>query len=93
MYRDISALAKTSAVSLLMIAYIVFVVVWRGFSLPAAERGGPAGDLPFIGSGIFQAIGVISFAFVCHHNTFLIYGSLATPTIDRFAIVTRLSTV
>jgi len=42
--------------------------------------------------GVFQAIGVISFAFVCHHNSLLIYGSLKTPTLDRFAMVTHVST-
>jgi len=35
---------------------------------------------------------VISFAFVCHHNSLLIYGSLRTPTLDRFAKVTHIST-
>lgn len=45
-----------------------------------------------INDGIFQAIGVISFAFVCHHNSLLIYGSLRKPTLDRFARVTHFST-
>ena len=31
-------------------------------------------------------------AFVCHHNSLLIYGSLEKPTIDRFAKVTHIST-
>lgn len=31
-------------------------------------------------------------AFVCHHNSLLIYGSLRTPTIDRFSKVTHIST-
>ncbi len=30
-------------------------------------------------------------AFVCHHNSLLIYGSLKTPTLDRFAKVTHYS--
>lgn len=42
--------------------------------------------------GVFEAIGVISFAFVCHHNSLLIYGSLKQPTLDRFAQVTHVST-
>ncbi len=29
---------------------------------------------------------------MCHHNSLLIYGSLKTPTIDRFARVTHIST-
>ncbi|KAI9706252.1 MAG: hypothetical protein M1820_004827 [Bogoriella megaspora] len=31
-------------------------------------------------------------AFVCHHNSLLIYGSLKKPTLDRFARVTHFST-
>lgn len=31
-------------------------------------------------------------AFVCHHNSLLIYGSLRTPTIDNFSRVTHYST-
>ena len=38
-----------------------------------------------------QAVGVISFAFVCHHATFLICGSLHNPTRKRWASVTRIS--
>lgn len=29
---------------------------------------------------------------MCHHNSLLIYGSLKTPTIDRFSLVTHYST-
>ena len=31
-------------------------------------------------------------AFVCHHNSLLIYGALKKPTIDRFSTVTHFST-
>ncbi len=36
----------------------------------------------------FSALGTISFAFVCHHQTFLVLGSLANATPRRFAITT-----
>lgn len=94
-----------------MIVIIVTVVI-QGFLTPTADRGGFTTPLLTINSGIFQAIGVISFgkwmdpfaplesrqvlilclAFVCHHNSLLIYGSLETPTIDRFSRVTHMST-
>jgi len=32
-------------------------------------------------------------AFVCHHNSLLIYGALKKPTIDRFSTVTHFSTI
>jgi sodium-coupled neutral amino acid transporter 11 len=36
----------------------------------------------------FSALGTISFAFVCHHQTFLVLGSLNNATPRRFAITT-----
>jgi solute carrier family 38 (sodium-coupled neutral amino acid transporter), member 11 len=70
---------------------IIFTVVTQGPMQPPDLRGQLKGSL-LINSGVFQAIGVISFAFVCHHNSLLIYGSLKTPTMDRFAKVTHYST-
>ncbi|KAI8814266.1 AAAP amino acid permease [Cladochytrium replicatum] len=91
LYRDITALSKTSLVSLVAILLITIAVCVRGPQLPAESKG-TSGGMTVINGGLFQAIGVISFAFVCHHNTFLIYGSLHKPTIDRMAVVTHLST-
>ncbi|KAJ3181600.1 hypothetical protein HDU85_003542 [Gaertneriomyces sp. JEL0708] len=91
LYRDISKLAKTSAVSLLAIAFIVMTVVVAG-PMESVDRKGVEDPWTVIRPGVVNAVGVISFAFVCHHNTFLIYGSLKKPTMDRFAIVTHLST-
>ena len=70
---------------------IIITVVTQSFRVPAESRGQLRGHL-IINEGIFEAIGVISFAFVCHHNSLLIYGSLRKPTIDRFARVTHYST-
>jgi sodium-coupled neutral amino acid transporter 11 len=70
---------------------IIITVLTQGVRVPASSRG-PIRDSLIINNGFFQAIGVISFAFVCHHNSLLIYGSLKRPTIDRFALVTHYST-
>ena len=70
---------------------IIFTIVTQGPRQPANIRGQLKGSL-IINDGVFQAIGVISFAFVCHHNSLLIYGSLRKPTMDRFATVTHYST-
>lgn len=72
---------------------IVTSVLIEGPHVPPELKGDPSKRLTVIGPGVFQAIGVISFAFVCHHNSLLIYGSLRTPTLDRFAKVTHISTV
>jgi sodium-coupled neutral amino acid transporter 11 len=70
---------------------IVITILTQGPRLPADMRGQLRGSF-LINDGVFQAIGVISFAFVCHHNSLLIYGSLRKPTMDRFARVTHYST-
>lgn len=92
LYRDISKLAKASTFALVSMMVIVFTVVIQGILTPKELRGSFSTPLLTVNSGIAQAIGVISFAFVCHHNSLLIYGSLETPTIDRFSRVTHYST-
>lgn len=91
MYRDIAKLAKASTLALISMLIIIVTVVTQGFFVPSELRGQLRGSL-IINKGITEAIGVISFAFVCHHNSLLIYGSLRKPTLDRFAKVTHYST-
>ncbi|KAJ0420751.1 transmembrane amino acid transporter protein-domain-containing protein [Aspergillus carlsbadensis] len=91
LYRDIAKLAKASTLALISMAVIVVAVVTQGFRVPQDSRG-DVKSLLLVNSGFFQAVGVISFAFVCHHNSLLIYGSLKKPTLDRFATVTHYST-
>ncbi|KAL7793951.1 transmembrane amino acid transporter domain-containing protein [Trichoderma afarasin] len=92
LYRDIAKLAKASTLALIGMLVIVVTVLVQGVLVPSADRGSFSMPLLTVNSGIFQAIGVISFAFVCHHNSLLIYGSLKTPTIDNFSRVTHYST-
>ncbi|TDZ32782.1 Vacuolar amino acid transporter 2 [Colletotrichum spinosum] len=92
LYRDIAKLAKASTLALISMGVIVFTVVFQGALTPKSERGSFSPALLTVNGGILEAIGVISFAFVCHHNSLLIYGSLKTPTIDRFSRVTHYST-
>lgn len=44
-------------------------------------------------SNLIRSISVISFAFVCHHNSLLIYGSLKEPSMDKFRTITHYSTL
>lgn len=90
--RDISKLAKASMLALVSMLIIVLTVVIRGPALNTDLKGSFSLPLLTVNSGIFQGISVISFAFVCHHNSLLIYDSLKTPTMDRFKTVTNWST-
>lgn len=74
---------------------IVTSVIIEGAKVTPELRGSSSPSVRFsvITPRITEAIGVISFAFVCHHNSLLIYGGLRTPTLDRFAYVTHISTL
>lgn len=93
LYRDIHKLSRASGLALIGMLIIVTSVLVEGPHVVPELKGDPSERFSIINSGVFQAIGVISFAFVCHHNSLLIYGSLKTPTLDRFATVTHISTL
>lgn len=40
---------------------------------------------------MISAIGVFAFAFMCHHNTFMLYGSLKNSTEAKWGTVTHIS--
>ncbi|KYG44739.1 hypothetical protein M433DRAFT_39050, partial [Acidomyces richmondensis BFW] len=92
LHRDIALLSKASTFALFSMLLILLTILFRGPSQPPSLRGPITEPLLHL-SGLFPAVGIISFAFVCHHNSLLIYGSLRTPTLDRFAIVTHASTL
>ena len=92
LYRDISKLSRASGLALVGMVIIVTSVLIESPHVTPELKGDPNQRFTVLGPGVFQAIGVISFAFVCHHNSLLIYGSLKTPTLDRFAKVTHVST-
>ncbi|KAH9948991.1 amino acid transporter [Amylocystis lapponica] len=91
LHRSIHKLARASILALIGMLIIVIAVLVDSPRVNPALKGDPSLRFSVLGPGVFQAIGVISFAFVCHHNSLLIYGSLHTPTLDRFARVTHFS--
>ncbi|KAJ6586937.1 amino acid transporter [Mycena vulgaris] len=93
LYRDIHKLSRASGLALIGMVTIVTSVLIESPNTSPELKGDPSKRFSVVEPGIFQAIGVISFAFVCHHNSLLIYGSLRTPTLDRFAVVTHISTL
>ncbi|RSH89397.1 hypothetical protein EHS25_002509 [Saitozyma podzolica] len=92
LHTDIVKLSKSSSFALISMGIIVSSVVLRAAAVDKELRGPPLAALSVVRPGVFEAIGVISFAYVCHHNTMYIYQSIHTPTLDRFAAVTHVST-
>ncbi|KAK8858559.1 hypothetical protein IAR55_002788 [Kwoniella newhampshirensis] len=81
LHRDIVKLSKSSSFG----GYLSVAV-------DPSLRGSSLETFSIIRPGVFQAIGVISFAYACHHNSNYIYKSIHVPTLDRFYVVTHIST-
>lgn len=89
--KDISNLAKASALALVSMSAIILIVLIHGPSLDPDLKGTISTQQWIATPRIFQGISVISFAFVCHHNTSFIFHSLKNPSLNRFAKITHAS--
>ncbi|KAJ1720707.1 hypothetical protein LPJ53_004686 [Coemansia erecta] len=92
LYRDVGKLGKTSAFAVVAMCTIIVAVVVEGARVDEGLKHAPGSPVVFGNTGVFQAVGVITFAFVCHHNSFMIYGSLRKPTLNRYFEVIHIST-
>ncbi|KAM7104324.1 putative sodium-coupled neutral amino acid transporter 11 isoform 1-T1 [Molossus nigricans] len=90
LYRDIAKLGKISFISTVLTTTIVCFTVVRVISLsPHIPKTEDA--WVFAKPNAIQAIGVMSFAFICHHNCFLVYGSLEEPTLAKWSRIIHVS--
>lgn len=92
--KDMSSLANTSVLSIVSVVVIVITVAIRG---PAAakEQGinatNESNPYAFVRSELFAGLGGMSFAFVCHHSSFMVYNSLKVKTLENWNKVTRIA--
>ena len=63
LYRDIHKLSRASGVALVGMLIIVTSVMIEESHVPPELKGDPSKRFSILGPGIFQAVGVISFAF------------------------------
>lgn len=90
LYRDIARLGKISFISTILTTLILGIVMTRAVSLgPIIPKTDDAWI--FAKPNAIQAIGVMSFAFICHHNCFLVYGSLEEPTVATWCRIIHTS--
>ncbi|XP_004703840.1 putative sodium-coupled neutral amino acid transporter 11 [Echinops telfairi] len=90
LYRDIAKLGKISFISTILTTLILGIVMARAASLgPHIPKTEDA--WVFAKSNAIQAVGVMSFAFICHHNCFLVYGSLEEPTVAKWSRIIHVS--
>lgn len=83
--QDLSALSTTSLVSIAADVMLVLIVL-VGAPASAAAQGThqPLSSLPLFSANLFIGLGTLSFAFVCMHNSFLVFRSLKEPTVDNW---------
>ncbi|XP_056390791.1 putative sodium-coupled neutral amino acid transporter 11 isoform X2 [Hyla sarda] len=92
LYRNMQRLGKVSLMSLLFTVIVLVMVITRASSLiytiPHTE-----GAWAFAKWNAIQAVGVMSFTFMCHHACFLIYGSLEKGTVRTWSSITHVSMI
>ncbi|XP_050546370.1 putative sodium-coupled neutral amino acid transporter 11 [Daktulosphaira vitifoliae] len=80
MLRNVARLAKASIVSFIMVLIIFGTIVIKYESLyEVMSKTANVGDIStwdFARPGAIQAVGIMSFGFMCHHNVFLLYDSI-----------------
>ncbi|XP_069841236.1 putative sodium-coupled neutral amino acid transporter 11 [Dendropsophus ebraccatus] len=92
LYRNMQRLGKVSLMSLLLTVIVLLIVITRAsslaFTIPQTEEA-----WVFAKWNAIQAIGVMSFVFMCHHACFLIYGSLEKGTVRSWSNITHVSMI
>eukprot|EP00074_Homo_sapiens_P062835 XP_011509039.1 putative sodium-coupled neutral amino acid transporter 11 isoform X4 [Homo sapiens] len=92
LYRNIAKLGKVSLISTGLTTLILGIVMARAISLgPHIPKTEDA--WVFAKPNAIQAVGVMSFAFICHHNSFLVYSSLEEPTVAKWSRLIHMSIV
>lgn len=88
--KDLVGLARASILSFGLILFIMVTLFVRlGTLLPVVPQSPDAFN--FMNLEIFTAFGVMAFAFMCHHNVFLLYDSIENANQKRWNKVTHFS--
>ncbi|XP_034650582.1 putative sodium-coupled neutral amino acid transporter 11 isoform X2 [Drosophila subobscura] len=90
LYKNVSRLARASFISLACVVFILFAVIIKLMSGDYKVTD-TADSWRFANSDIIPATGIMVFAFMCHHNTFLVYQSMRDATMERWEKVTHIS--
>lgn len=86
--RDLSSLSWTSMLSIAADIALVLIVLIAAPSASVAE-GIRHNEVTFLSSSIFVGIGTMSFAFVCQHNSFIVFRTLKEKTSKNWEKVAR----
>ncbi|XP_036228446.1 putative sodium-coupled neutral amino acid transporter 11 isoform X4 [Bactrocera oleae] len=90
LYKNVSRLARASFISLACVVFILFAVIVKLLSGDYTVADSPE-SWRFANIDLIPATGIMVFAFMCHHNTFLVYQSMRNATLERWEKVTHIS--
>ena len=92
--KNMASLDKTSSLSFVCVIVIVFTVTIEGARISKYEDISKLEAQHFIiNEQWFAGAGTMAFAFVCHHNSFVVFTSLKNPTQKRWTITTHASII
>ena len=89
--RAFGLLARLGLLKLFATLFLTVTVCFYATALPVVSAKSEAWRYREVHKSFFPALGTIAFAFVCHHQTFLVQGSLRNATPRRFAITVALA--
>ena len=90
--RDLSSLSWTSLLSVLSVIVLIMIVgIWAPEASQLQNRHFESSDAGEVNTNLFAGVGTMSFAFVCQHNSFLIYRSLKQPSSESWRTVAHSS--
>ncbi|KAM5151935.1 putative sodium-coupled neutral amino acid transporter 11 [Mantella aurantiaca] len=92
LYRNMQRLGKVSLISFLLTVTVLLIVVIRASSMTAVIPHTEDAWV-FANWNAVQAVGVMSFVFMCHHASFLIYGSLEKASVSSWSRITHVSMI
>jgi amino acid permease len=91
-FRKLSTLAWTSMISIAGDVVVIIIVLIACTTLKAKQdEHFEASDIDGVNSSLFAGVGTMAFAFVCQHNSFMVFRSLAKPTAKEWRKVADIS--
>ena len=91
--RKLSTLAWSSMISVAGVVVVILIVLIACVTLSSdhQEEHFETTDIDSVNDSLFAGVGTMAFAFVCQHNSFMVFRSLAQPTAKEWRKVADLS--
>ncbi|KAF0684618.1 Aste57867_23422 [Aphanomyces stellatus] len=91
-HRNFASLEKFAGLSIMSVSFCACVILYKcvvDYGKYPATSHGPVFDYLDVHRNIFPAIGTIAFAYVCQHQTFLVFNTMTPRDPVRFARISR----